>query len=173
MLVKVWICSTWFSAWTVCEADLTQVPQLHPLFRYYQEVKIYYIIDEVHPPFNLACNYHITYIYIDFCQASPYFSQCNMPLFHPKQSPSNSMRFFPPYAWMVRTNPAVNADGTFDFPTARRVVVVRGSQRFVEVDGWVECVAHPNSNRSLINSMRAFSVFFPMKMPLNSSFFSS
>ena len=33
---------------------------------------------------------------IDLCQASPYFSQCNMPLFHPKQSPSNSMHFFPP-----------------------------------------------------------------------------
>lgn len=28
-------------------------------------------------------------------QASPYFSQCNMPLFRPKQNPSNSMRFFP------------------------------------------------------------------------------
>ena len=59
-----------------------------------------------------------------------------MPLFHPKQNPSNSMRFFPPTRMVDGTfPPAVNADGTFDFPTARRVVVVRGSQRFVEVDG--------------------------------------
>lgn len=155
MLVKVWICSTWFSAWTVCEADLTQVPQIIKLCPDYQEMKIYYIIDEVRPPFNLAYNYHID---IDLCQASPYFSQCNMPLFHPKQNPSNSMRFFSLRGWYLY--PAVNADGTFDFPTARRVVVVRGSQRFVEVDGWVECVAHQNSNRSLINWIRAFSVFF-------------
>ena len=35
---------------------LNQVPQVHLLFPYYQEVKILIIVDEVRPRFNLAYN---------------------------------------------------------------------------------------------------------------------